>query len=214
MKQFQEFAQATLDLVVIFSIWLVKFFALLVFLSIASYRLGQTCTRFIQEFRLTQSQSKTHPVPLLPPATSPESSLAPDHPLSPDPSRFSLNQLLLSAESESMHNLQYLPDFSLPQIDPFETQSITYNDHVPEILPISNLQTIPDFPLPSHHPNYSMIQTLQPETDSTVSPVSPPPTADSYHSLNLNQLRALCKQRGYKSSRWSKRQCLEHLTNS
>jgi len=211
MKQFQEFAQATLDLVVIFSIWLVKFFALLVFLSIASYRLGQTCARFIQEFHLTQSQSKTHPVPLLPPATFPESSLAPDHPLSPDPSLFSLNLLLL--ESESMHNLQYLPDFSLPQIDPFETQPITYNDHVTETLPISNLQTIPE-----NHSDSSMMQTLQSETDSTVSPVSPSSDSTdhshSYHSLNLNQLRALCKQLGYKSSRWSKRQCLEHLTNS
>jgi len=206
MKQFQEFAQATLDLVVIFSIWLVKFFALLVFLSIASYRLGQTCARFIHEFRLTQSQSKTHTVPLLPPTISPESSLAPDHPLSPDPSLFSLNLLLL--ESESMHNLQYLPDFSLPQIDPSETQSITYNDHVPETLPISNLQTIPE-----NYSDSSMMQTLQSETDSTVSTFSHPPTADSYHSLNLNQLRALCKQLGYKSSRWSKRQCLETLSS-
>ena len=135
MKQFQEFAQATLDLVVIFSIWLVKFFALVVFISIASYRLGQTCARLIHEFRLTQSQSKTHTVPLLPPITSPESSLAPDHPFSPDPFLFSSHQLLLLAESESMHNLQYLPDFSLPQIEPFETQPITYNPKCP--LPIS-----------------------------------------------------------------------------
>jgi hypothetical protein len=121
-----------------------------------------------------------------------------------------------------MHNLQYFPDFSLSQFDVSETQSITYNDHVTETLPLSNplphLQTIPDFSLPENHSDYSMIQTLQSETDSTVSPVSPSSDSTdhshSYHSLNLNQLRALCKQLGYKSSRWSKRQCLEHLTNS
>jgi len=84
----------------------------------------------------------------------------------------------------------------------------------PKPLPLlpSATPELNDSHVPETNPNSETISNHQTISDTTPPASQPNPTLNSsYESLKLSQLRTLCKEMGYNSSRWSKRQCLACL---